>query len=304
MILLYHSVVPNDNPPERWAAGQALTRAAFERQILWLARHHQIVSLKDYADSMKQPRSAKRKPIAITFDDGFDVTFRCTFPILSGMNIPATIFVSTGHLENGELLWFSYLKALCFSSQYATVNVEPCSFPLQKEEQRKSAWDQLRILAKNSGDPSTFCRRLSRTYPLDPDVKSLYAGMTYKQIKMTCESDLLELGAHTVTHPFLGHLSREKQEKEIVESKNALSELTKKEILFFAYPAGEYNNDTLKLMKTAGFRAAFAVIPQKIGTDPTLEIARIGIYSPSLLKLQMKTVGFADLGRFFGLKVG
>lgn len=304
MILLYHSIVPDDSPPERWMAGRALTRTAFERQIVWLSDHYPIVSLTDYIDSLKQPKYAKHKIIAITFDDGFDITFQCAFPILFERKIPAAIFISTGHIEKGELLWFSYLKALCFDCKYTVVEVDHHTYSLQTQKLREHARGQLRLLAKTSGSPSNFCRNLSQRYPLDLNMKPCYAGMTHKQIKIASESGILELGAHTMTHPFLSQLSRHEQEEEILGSRNILSELTNKEILYFAYPGGEYNHDTLELMKSAGFKAAFAVIPQKTGLESMFEIGRIGIYSESLVKLQLKTMGVADLARLFGLKVG
>jgi peptidoglycan/xylan/chitin deacetylase (PgdA/CDA1 family) len=94
------------------------------------------------------------------------------------------------------------------------------------------------------------------------------------------------------------------QETEIIGSKSILSALTDREILYFAYPGGEYNHDTLKSIRTAGFEAALAIIPQKLGMEPRFEVGRIGVYSQSLFKLQMKTIGLADLGRSFGLRVG
>lgn len=304
MILLYHSIIPDDSPPERWCVGQAVLRSAFERQVRWLANHHPIVSLVEYVAGIQEPEFKKHKPIAITFDDGFDITFQCVFPFLVEMNIPVTIFVATGHLDHGELLWFSYLKALCFEHQYEAVGIDRSTYLLRTMEQRRRAWNEIRILAKASGDPLGFCGVLSKTYPLNPDVTALYAGMTHEQLGLASENNILELGAHTMTHPYLNRLSIEKQEREIIGSRSILSEITGKPVRYFAYPGGEYSEDTVELVKTAGYEAAFAVIPQKKGIEMRFEIGRIGIYSQSLIKLQMKTLGFADVARSFGLKVG
>lgn len=304
MILLYHSVIPNDSPAERLCAGQALPQAVFEKHIRWLASNHRIVALTEYLAGWPQQKLHKDKPIAITFDDGFGLTFRCISPLLTDLSIPATIFVSTGHLESGQLLWFSYLKALCFEGLYSIVIVNHSHFPLQTIEQRIQAWSQLRTLAKSSGSPIDFCNRLAKAYPLTSEVVSIYAGMTHEQIKKACASGILEIGAHTITHAYLDQLTRENQEQEIQESRRVLSKITRRPIRYFAYPAGDYNHDTLELVKAAGFDASFAVIPKKIGTDPRLEIGRIGIYSQSLLKLQLKTLGVADWARNFGMRVG
>lgn len=128
MILLYHSVIPDNSHPERLCVGQALPQSSFERQVRWLKNYCSVVSLAEYMASIQQPEFKQCKPVAITFDDGFDMTFRCVSPFLIEMNIPATFFVTTGHLEYGELLWFSYLKALCFEHQYKSVGVDRSVF--------------------------------------------------------------------------------------------------------------------------------------------------------------------------------
>jgi peptidoglycan/xylan/chitin deacetylase (PgdA/CDA1 family) len=220
------------------------------------------------------------------------------------MKIPVTIFVSTGHLEQGGSLWFSYLKALCFENTYKKIDVNQTVFPLQTLRQRKRAWAALSTLAKAQGDPVGFCRVLASQYPLTSEVAALYAGMTYEQVKMASESGVVTIGAHTVWHPFLDKLTENEQKKEIVESKSELSRLVGKPVDYFAYPSGDYTSKTVALVKAAGYKAAFATLPKNIESDGRYEIKRIGIYSQSLLKLQLKTAGFADWVHRFGLHIG
>src|SRR5690349_9945217 len=170
MIFLYHSIVPDDSPDERLCAGQALTRSVFEAQIQWLANRYRLVSLAEYMARSQQAGFNMEKLVAVTLDDGFRLTFECIFPFLVKNNIPVTIFVATGHLEHGELLWFSYLKALCFEKTYDMLKMGPHIFPLQHLSQRIRAWNHLRELAKTSGDPSRFCKELAQKYPLDLEV--------------------------------------------------------------------------------------------------------------------------------------
>jgi hypothetical protein len=60
----------------------------------------------------------------------------------------------------------------------------------------------------------------------------------------------------------------------------------------------------LRLVKEAGYEAAFSVIPDQLGIDHLFEIGRVGIYTPSLFKLFLKVFGIADLARRFNLRVG
>ena len=270
----------------------------------WLVERRRIVSLSEYIAAMEQGDHNRQKLVALTFDDGFAVTFQCVFPFLVGLNIPATIFVSTGHLASGELLWFTYLKALCFEKLYQTIEIDQRQIPLQSLKQCADAWDELRLLARASGNPVHFCRMLAQAYPLTREVTEFYGGMSHDQIQQAGKSRWLDLGAHTISHPYLDQLERELQQQEIVESKRTLDQLAGTPVRYFAYPGGEYNQDSLEVVKAAGFQAAFAVISKSLGTDQQYEIGRIGVYAASLFKLQVKTFGAAGLARRFGLRVG
>lgn len=302
MILLYHAIIPDNSPRERVCIGQALLKSDFERQVRWLASHWSVVSLPEYLTNMRSS-APDRKKIAITFDDGTASTFGCIFPVISERKIPITIFVTTGHLENGEILWFSYLKAICFETQYANIRIGETGFELKTISQRKKAWYWLSHLAKASGNPVEFCKEMSKTYPIYPQLQNLHAGMTFEQVRQAGSHPLFELGAHTVTHPYLPHLTVDYQKYEIEDSNKVLSTLTRKPVRFFAYPGGVYDGTTLDLVKKSGYTSAFAVRSQQLG-QPAYEIGRMGIYSPSLLKLQLKMMGIADLVSRFGIKIG
>lgn len=145
---------------------------------------------------------------------------------------------------------------------------------------------------------------MAETYPLPLEIQALYGGMTNKQVQQAVESGIIELGAHTVTHPYLAQISEADQKREIEMSQCVLGELSGKPIRYFAYPGGDYTRVTAKLVQAARFDASFAVISNNIAPDPFYEIERIGIYSPSLLKLKLKTLGITHWARQFGLRVG
>jgi peptidoglycan/xylan/chitin deacetylase (PgdA/CDA1 family) len=66
----------------------------------------------------------------------------------------------------------------------------------------------------------------------------------------------MEIGAHTVNHLDLSTLSGEKLRFEIAESRKALEAQINRPVLFFAYPAGRYNDKTLEAVREAGFLGA------------------------------------------------
>lgn len=78
------------------------------------------------------------------------------------------------------------------------------------------------------------------------------------QLKDLSCSDLCTIGAHTMSHAHLIHLPFEKQREEILNSKLWLEDAIGKPVKHFAYPYGEYNSDTLKIMGDLGFDDAVA----------------------------------------------
>ena len=55
--------------------------------------------------------------------------------------------------------------------------------------------------------------------------------------------------------------------------------------MYFAYPNGSYNEQTISLVEEAGYSSAFAVKPKQIKHSFKYQIPRVGIYSKSILKL-------------------
>ena len=77
-------------------------------------------------------------------------------------------------------------------------------------------------------------------------------------------SDLIEVGAHSVSHPVLGTLHLAEQQSGIRESRTSLEALVSKPVESFAYPFGttsDYTDETVALVRNAGFRRACSNFP-------------------------------------------
>lgn len=86
------------------------------------------------------------------------------------------------------------------------------------------------------------------------------------------------VGCHTHMHPDLRLVSQDRLDREIADSKKALSEATGQDVLSFCYPAGEYNDRVLEAVRSAGFLGAVTTQPGTIdlGSHPyTLKRIRV-----------------------------
>ncbi len=303
MILMYHGVVSDHAGAARSRNGQAIPISGLRRQLEWLRERMEVVSLDAYLAAADGGRPV-RGSVALTFDDGLRETYALLAPLLSELGLPATLFVTTGHLEGGPLLWFTFLNALCLESVHAEIHAGGRSFPLDSWRQRVEARAALEEMALEAGDPAAFARELERRYPLASELAAANEGMTLADVTAAGRSRLLEVGAHSVSHPWLGRRPRAAQEAEVVESRDRLAGLTGRPVRYFAYPGGDYTVETLRIVREAGFAAGLATIPRNLGTDPRYEIGRVGVYSSSLSKLRLKLAGVAAAARRLGIQVG
>ena len=300
MILLYHNVFPDSIPNDQWISGPILRESDFQKHLIWLNKHFQIVPLDDYLLS----RSGSQRKISITFDDGYKQAFNVVFPFLAGLQVPATFFVNTQHLRDGDLYWFSYLNALCYEKKFNKIVIGEDEFSLKTRAESIKTRQKLGSLARLSGDPIAFTLQLSSRYTLNKSTYFKYEGLSLDQIRKISQNELLSVGGHTVTHPYLDQLSFNAQKDEMLVNKQDLEEICGNNVSYFAYPSGVYNADSLQAVKEVGFRAAFAVNPRHLKGDDVFQISRAGVYSPSLYKLALKTYGGVKLLRKFGFKIG
>ena len=96
-VLFYHRIA--DDTANSWT----LSNDDFERQIEWLGRHFDIVSLNDVQRRMAgYADPARRLAVCITFDDGHADNCHRAIPFLVKKRVPCTYFVSVQHVVSGE----------------------------------------------------------------------------------------------------------------------------------------------------------------------------------------------------------
>lgn len=94
----------------------------------------------------------------------------------------------------------------------------------------------------------------------------------------------IEFGGHTKTHPRLSALEHEEARKEIFESKLSTEEKLGLELVSFAYPYGDLNEEVKELVKEAGYRYGVATDSGPVCISEDLyQIRRIGIF-PNISK--------------------
>jgi peptidoglycan/xylan/chitin deacetylase (PgdA/CDA1 family) len=114
-ILMYHriNVVSADTPRE--SRGLTVHPHDFARQMGWLHGHgFTSITQRDLWDALLCGRRLPRRPILITFDDGYRDVFFHASPVLRRLGFRATAYVVSGRISAGDpsFLTWPLLRAL------------------------------------------------------------------------------------------------------------------------------------------------------------------------------------------------
>lgn len=93
--------------------------------------------------------------------------------------------------------------------------------------------------------------------------------MTTQQVVEIANDGLVEIGAHTVDHPWMKNQSAEYVKYEAEESKKQLEKLTGHPVVSFAYPYGAFDLQAIDAVKKAGFTSAVSTIPGNMHSHDT-----------------------------------
>lgn len=90
-------------------------------------------------------------------------------------------------------------------------------------------------------------------------------------------SDLIEFGAHSVTHPRLSELGESDARREIVESRRSLEALLGREVDTFSFPYGDFNEQLVGWCREAGYRRVFtSESKEAFGNAADFVVGRVG----------------------------
>jgi peptidoglycan/xylan/chitin deacetylase (PgdA/CDA1 family) len=114
-----------------------------------------------------------------------------------------------------------------------------------------------------------------------PSGRATHRSLSLQEVIDLAHGELIEIGAHTVTHPVLSALSTDLQRDEIRVSKFTLEELLGHPVTSFAYPHGmphDYTFETVAMVREAGFARACSAFEGVVeqSTD-AFELPRYGV---------------------------
>lgn len=226
---MYHRVATTASDPHELC----VSPQRFAEQLELLHSAGEIMPLRDLA---RAGRPRRGLAVAVTFDDGYADNALAAVPLLEAHDAPATVFVIAGEVGSGRPFWWDRLGAALLGDGNPTD---------ERLREYWSTWERLRVLSAED---------------IERELESLSDGADGAAGRPLSEAELrslgtgpVEIGAHTVSHPSLTALPPDEQEAEISGGRARLEELLGRRIESFAYPYGDYDSTTVRLVRKAGF---------------------------------------------------
>lgn len=204
----------------------------FESQMKWLlASGYNLIDINHFLNQINSATpSLGYRDVLITFDDGDVTVYHNAYPILKKYNIPSVLFVITSLISTQEPFWWEEIN-------YYSNNSIPLRYvkALPNKERLKLVED----LKRNSSKPLLSQSQLS-----------------WEQL-FELEDSGMAIANHSHTHPMFNRINKEEITSELTKSFNILEQKGFKNANVFAYPNGNFNEETLQALESKGFIAAF-----------------------------------------------
>jgi hypothetical protein len=219
------------------------------------------------------------------------------FPILRRFKVPATVFLTTGYIDSGELTWYDQVRLAFKLTTQSTISLKDIggsTVSLKDESSRLSALRSCLDWLRMTSDPDRvlWLPKLFAELRVPRPLELPGTMLRWDEVRRMSKENIT-FGAHTVTHPVLGGLKSSQLRDEIAGSKQTIEDKLQSPVRHFAYPFGKHSDFTREaknVVREVGFKTAVTTIS--------------GINGPATDRFELRRMGFdePDPG-LFGLKL-
>jgi peptidoglycan/xylan/chitin deacetylase (PgdA/CDA1 family) len=272
VVLMYHRIEAEGSA----GGGVTVSPARFAEQLQALQEHFLAVQLSDLTGSLARGTPVRRS-VAITFDDGYIDNLTTAKPLLERNDVPATVFVVSGYVGSGKRFWWDELEQVCTNPRTLPDRLELTlqgatrTWAVDADADRRPLFRDLRgaLGTLEESERDEALAQLRSWANVAPDGSEV-ASMTADQLQELARGGLVDIGAHTVTHPILAGLPKQRQMEEIGGSVRQLEAFVGRDLTLFSYPFGAHDRTTVACAREARLACACTTIAGGVGTltDP------------------------------------
>jgi len=267
-VLMYHRFGPDD--PVRKLDAESLNE-----QLRFLRRHFNVVRLRDLVSRLKSGIAPEPLSVALTVDDAYADFGEYAYPVFRKHGVPVTIYVVSEFASGRFWLWWDAIRHLL--SQVADGDYRlimpngPVDILLTDEASRNDAWLILAGVGVTlpPAERDQFLDDLQHVFavslPAAPPPE--FAALSWDELR-ALDPDIVEIGAHTRTHPILSRCDSARIVEEVAGSKRVIEEQLGRPVSAFCYPNGEWSDvdeRCITAVREVGFDSAVMACGSMVG---------------------------------------
>ncbi len=278
--LMYHRVDIIVTDP--WSI--CVSPPRFEKQVKFLKNNFNVISTGDLINQVTTGNITDNS-ICITFDDGYADNYVNAKSILEKYDCPATFFIATAFINQPKPFWWDELEIILLHSKKLS-----CSLSLQIDEKTYEyvpdekeltgeEWLQHTYWKWYKKPPTDRCMifldiwEKLRPLPYEETEKQMTVIRNWacaddngymrrlpineQQLYELSKNNLFTIAMHTHSHSDLQSKEKQVQLDEILSCKKFFSDKYNIESNCLAYPYGNYNSDTIEVIKELQIAGCF-----------------------------------------------
>ena len=217
--------------------------------------------------------------VALTFDDGYADNVERALPILAAAGGRASFYLAAGLIEERHAPWWDRVADALERTRLARatwqVEARPVVLALGSPEAKRAALAAILPHLRVAPEPQAE-RIASLRAALQVEGETACELATWDQAAQLAEAGM-EVGAHTLSHPFLDQLDADAQAREIGGSVERIAARLGIQCRGIAYPGGAYDAGSIRAARDAGL--AYAVTTRagdNAAEAPRFELNRRG----------------------------
>lgn len=217
-------------------------RVDFLEELLRLVRKEgwDVVTLDEVRARLLERRFA-RKFVCFTIDDVYQDTLDLAFPLFRRYEAPFTAFITTGIPDRSLPIWWLGLERILVALDVlwvADAHAGSRRLIVDTPAAKRAAYRDLALAMRYSHAPAAAFDDLCQRNGLSASAMTDGIGVTWEGLKAMSDSGLMEIGAHTVSHPSLADLSTPEVEREMMQSRRIIEVRLGCPVRHFAFPYG------------------------------------------------------------------
>ena len=297
IVLFWHGVTDN---PSKEVEGESFPVELFKKQMRYLKRHYEIISIDEYYKRYNN-HSFTNREVVITFDDGYKNNLLVVAPILNEMNVPFTVFVSANNVELQKRFYVLVPRLVIVGGQMTDISIPMLSYHKVCTCRRERILCAHEIEYKIKYLSHSDAEKVA-DYLISVVGEEKYQSLCNKYrngmlltwsdiITLQCEYDCT-IGSHCMDH-CICHKTQDQQivQEQIRDSKKLIEARTGKECNYFAYPNGDYTEFSNSIVENL-YRMGFSTERKPAYKNESIaSVGRIGVPSSYLLFKYAITMG-------------